>query len=137
MPLTNPSSKSSKLEAATAQSAKDNADEYMTAVPSSTIATVPGYWLIALRNHVGLSELITDRESWVYLKKGCGLGVHRPEYTTGNLNEMLMLESNCRNPSVKLTFTVDLCAQDQLLRQQIYEDTSRIPGKRQKREKGS
>jgi hypothetical protein len=62
MPLTNPSSKSSKLEAATAQSAKDNADEYMTAVPSSTIATVPGYWLIALRNHVGLSELITDRE---------------------------------------------------------------------------
>lgn len=37
-----------ELEAATAQSAKDNADE---AVPSSTIATVPGYWLIALRNH--------------------------------------------------------------------------------------
>ena len=47
--------------AVTAQSAKDAEDEHTLAVPSSTIASVPGYWLIALTN-VGLSELITDRE---------------------------------------------------------------------------
>jgi hypothetical protein len=49
------------LEVATAQSAKDAEDEHTLAVPSSTIASVSGYWLIALRN-VGLSELIIDRE---------------------------------------------------------------------------
>jgi hypothetical protein len=50
-----------ELEVATAQSAKDAEDEHTLAVPSSTIASVSGYWLIALRN-VGLSELIIDRE---------------------------------------------------------------------------
>ena len=54
-----------ELEAGTAQSGKDNVDENLLAVPSSTITTaVPGFWLSMLRNHVSLSELpvITDRE---------------------------------------------------------------------------
>ncbi|KAH9985296.1 hypothetical protein BJV77DRAFT_1062025 [Russula vinacea] len=53
-----------ELEAGAAQSAKDDADENPLAVPSSTIpAAVPEFWLTALRNHVGLSELITDRDA--------------------------------------------------------------------------
>jgi len=53
-----------ELEAGAAQSAKDDADENPLAVPASTIAAgVPEFWLTALRNHVGLSELITDRDA--------------------------------------------------------------------------
>jgi hypothetical protein len=53
-----------KLEVGTAQSTKDYPDKNALAVPSSTIATtVPGFWLIAPRNHVGLSELITNRDA--------------------------------------------------------------------------
>jgi len=53
-----------ELEAGAAQSAKDDADENPLAVPPSTVAAaVPGFWLTALRNHVGLSELITDRDA--------------------------------------------------------------------------
>jgi nucleosome assembly protein 1-like 1 len=52
-----------ELEAGAAQSAKDDPDENPLAVPSSTVpASVPEFWLTALRNHVGLSELITDRD---------------------------------------------------------------------------
>ncbi|KAH9995026.1 hypothetical protein BJV77DRAFT_1149157 [Russula vinacea] len=44
-----------KARSSTAQRAKDYADENLLAVPSSTIVTaVPGFWLIALRNHVGV-----------------------------------------------------------------------------------
>lgn len=53
-----------ELEAGAAQSAKDDADENPLAVPLSTIAAaVPEFWLTALRNHVGLSALITDRDA--------------------------------------------------------------------------
>ena len=53
-----------ELEAGAAQSAKDDADENPLAVPSATApAAVPDFWLTALRNHVGLSELITDRDA--------------------------------------------------------------------------
>jgi len=53
-----------ELEAGAAQSAKDDPEENPLAVPSSTApASVPEFWLTALRNHVGLSELITDRDA--------------------------------------------------------------------------
>ncbi|KAH9974508.1 hypothetical protein BJV74DRAFT_782407 [Russula compacta] len=53
-----------ELEAGAAQSAKDDADENPLAVPPSTVAAaVPEFWLTVLRNHVGLSELITDRDA--------------------------------------------------------------------------
>lgn len=39
-------------------------DENPLGVPSSTVpAAVPEFWLTALRNHVGLSVLITDRDA--------------------------------------------------------------------------
>ena len=53
-----------ELEAGATQSAKDDAKENLLAVPSSTVpAAVPEFWLIALRNHVGLSDLITNRDA--------------------------------------------------------------------------
>jgi nucleosome assembly protein 1-like 1 len=53
-----------ELVAGAAQSAKDDADENPLAVPASTVpGAVPEFWLTALRNHVGLSELITDRDA--------------------------------------------------------------------------
>ena len=53
-----------ELEAGAAQSAKDDADENPLAVPPSTVAAaVPEFWLTALRNQVGLSDLITDRDA--------------------------------------------------------------------------
>ncbi|KAF8502612.1 NAP-domain-containing protein [Russula emetica] len=53
-----------ELEAGAAQSVKDDADENPLAVPPSTVpAAVPEFWLTALRNHVGLSELINDRDA--------------------------------------------------------------------------
>jgi len=53
-----------ELDAGAAQSAKDDPEENPLAVPSSTApASVPEFWLTALRNHVGLSELITDRDA--------------------------------------------------------------------------
>jgi hypothetical protein len=39
-----------EFEAVTAQSAKDAEDEHTLAVPSSTIASVPGYWLKPLKS---------------------------------------------------------------------------------------
>jgi len=52
-----------ELEAGAAQSAKDDADDNPLAVPPSTAAApVPEFWSTALRNHVSLSELITDRD---------------------------------------------------------------------------
>jgi nucleosome assembly protein 1-like 1 len=53
-----------ELEAGAAQSTKDDPDENPLAVPASTTpAAVPDFWLTALRNHIGLSELITDRDA--------------------------------------------------------------------------
>jgi nucleosome assembly protein 1-like 1 len=53
-----------ELEAGAAQSVKDNLDENPLAVPPSTTpAAVPEFWLTVLRNHVGLSDLITDRDA--------------------------------------------------------------------------
>ena len=53
-----------ELEAGAAQSAKDNVEDNLLAVPSSTVPTaIPEFWLTALRNHVGLSELVTDRDA--------------------------------------------------------------------------
>ena len=53
-----------ELKAGAAQSAKDDPDENPLDVPASTIpAAVPEFWLTVLRNHVGLSDLITDRDA--------------------------------------------------------------------------
>ncbi len=53
-----------ELEAGAAQSAKDDPEENPLAVPSSTNpGPVPEFWLTVLRNHVGLSSLITDRDA--------------------------------------------------------------------------
>ena len=62
------------LEAGATQSAKDDADKNPLTVPPSTIAAaVPEFWLTALRNLVGLSELIIDRDADVlkYLTDLC------------------------------------------------------------------
>ncbi|KAI0040572.1 NAP-domain-containing protein [Auriscalpium vulgare] len=51
-----------ELEAGAAQSAKDESTPLD--VPDSTSATaIPDFWLTALRNYVGLAELITDRDA--------------------------------------------------------------------------
>ncbi|KAH9016409.1 NAP-domain-containing protein [Lactarius deliciosus] len=53
-----------ELDAGAAQAAKDNPEENPFLVPPSTApAAVPDFWLTVLRNHVGLSELITDRDA--------------------------------------------------------------------------
>jgi len=53
-----------ELEAGAAQSAKDDPEENPLSVPPSTNpAAVPDFWLTVLRNHVGLSELINDRDA--------------------------------------------------------------------------
>ena len=53
-----------ELKAGATQSAKDDAEENLLAVPLSTVpAAVPKFWLTTLRNHVGLSDLITDRDA--------------------------------------------------------------------------
>ena len=53
-----------ELEAGAAQSVKDDPEENPLDVPASTIPTaVPEFWLTVLRNHVGLSDLITDRDA--------------------------------------------------------------------------
>ncbi len=53
-----------ELEAGAAQSAKEDGEENPLTVPPSTVAAaVPEFWLTVLRNHVGLSELITDRDA--------------------------------------------------------------------------
>jgi nucleosome assembly protein 1-like 1 len=53
-----------ELVAGAAQSAKDDPDDNPLSVPSDTIpAAVPEFWLTVLRNHVGLSELINDRDA--------------------------------------------------------------------------
>ncbi|KAF8266399.1 hypothetical protein EI94DRAFT_1585649 [Lactarius quietus] len=53
-----------ELEAGATQCAKDHPDDNPFAVPPSTKPdAVPEFWLTVLRNHVGLSELITDRDA--------------------------------------------------------------------------
>ncbi|KAH9053111.1 NAP-domain-containing protein [Lactarius vividus] len=53
-----------ELDAGAAQAAKDNPEENPFLVPPFTApAAVPDFWLTVLRNHVGLSELITDRDA--------------------------------------------------------------------------
>ncbi|KAI0271273.1 hypothetical protein BC834DRAFT_433509 [Gloeopeniophorella convolvens] len=53
-----------ELEAGAAQSAKDDPEENPLAVPEATAAAaVPEFWLTALRNHVGISDLITERDA--------------------------------------------------------------------------
>jgi nucleosome assembly protein 1-like 1 len=54
---------SEEIEAGEKQSLKDN-EEY-TPLPkdSSTATAIPEFWLTALRNHLGISELITDRDA--------------------------------------------------------------------------
>jgi hypothetical protein len=53
-----------ELEAGAAQSAKDDPEENPLAVPPSTsAAAVPEFWLTVLRNNVGMSDLITDRDA--------------------------------------------------------------------------
>ncbi|KAH8107451.1 NAP-domain-containing protein [Phellopilus nigrolimitatus] len=54
---------SEEIEAGEAQALKDN-DDY-TPLPKDDTATAPidEFWLTALRNHVGISELITDRDA--------------------------------------------------------------------------
>lgn len=53
-----------ELEAGAAQSAKDDPEENPLSVPPSTsAAAVPEFWLTVLRNNVGMSDLITDRDA--------------------------------------------------------------------------
>jgi nucleosome assembly protein 1-like 1 len=52
-----------EFDAGEKQSTKD--DEDYTPLPKDSTATsaIPEFWLTTLRNHVGLSELITDRDA--------------------------------------------------------------------------
>ncbi|KAI0055316.1 NAP-domain-containing protein [Artomyces pyxidatus] len=53
-----------ELEAGAAQSQKDDPDANPLEVSSTTAAApIPHFWLTALRNYVGLTELITDRDA--------------------------------------------------------------------------
>ena len=61
MPLMSPPLESFKL--ALLNPRQELCGREQQGVSSSTIVAVPGFWLTALRNHVGLSEPITDRES--------------------------------------------------------------------------
>ncbi|THH14078.1 hypothetical protein EW146_g6208 [Bondarzewia mesenterica] len=51
-----------ELEAGSAQSLKDD-PEHKPLDASTAAAAIPEFWLTALRNHVGLAELITDRDA--------------------------------------------------------------------------
>jgi nucleosome assembly protein 1-like 1 len=52
-----------EIEAGEKQSVKDD-DEYIHLPKDSTATSaIPEFWLTALRNHIGLSEIITDRDA--------------------------------------------------------------------------
>ncbi|KAH9970520.1 hypothetical protein BGW80DRAFT_1438074 [Lactifluus volemus] len=53
-----------ELEAGAAQAVKDDPDVQPLTIPESTSPTaVPEFWHTVLRNHIGLSDLITDRDA--------------------------------------------------------------------------
>lgn len=53
-----------ELEAGAAQSLKDDPDHKpLDSSSAAAAAAIPEFWLTALRNHVGLAELITERDA--------------------------------------------------------------------------
>ena len=83
-----------EIEAGEQLSAKD--DEEYVPLPKGSTATsaIPVFWLTALRNHIGLSELITDRDS-AALK-------HLVDVRLSYLDDLSNLKTK---PGFKLTFT--------------------------------
>ncbi|EIM91794.1 NAP-domain-containing protein [Stereum hirsutum FP-91666 SS1] len=81
-----------ELERGNQQSLKDDPD-HVALDASTTAAPIPEFWLTALRNHVGLAEIITDRDAGA-LKHLTDISI---EYLTAEASE--------GKPGFKLIFT--------------------------------